>query len=223
MEVNYKQKYLKYKNKYLELKNQQNGGFDPFLLANHFIKPVVALAEQTSRVAYRKITCPLYISTETKKLEQTKIKIIFANLINQGLKPILFKNLLKNGSKSDGFKLSLSYADQLKNNISLAIQVIKNKIEAYTIKRGQMTGLSKQDGTRYVAKDYTSYADYDEIVKYKKQITVTDKAGEEMLNKLYELRGLIDCYCKSIVNYTNSTQINELSKCTPFEPSEFIE
>jgi hypothetical protein len=211
----YEQKYLKYKKKYLDLKKEISGGSsntDQMLNAaimglgygvHQGVKASTSLAQHTANSVYRKVKCnPLLTKTY-----QDDIKNIIANLLLKDKNNIIKKQLGFNINKNESAGIKLSKTDRFKDNISILIQVFQRKL-----------GITND-------KDYTSYADrttLEDILKELNDIEnkidkndIEKKIDKNDIENLKRIRGMIDCYCKSIVNLSDNAQIEKLKQCLP--------
>jgi hypothetical protein len=221
MEINYKQKYLKYKDKYLKLKNKiHNGGSTKKIVGNtvigslkHTLKGTSAITQHVSNVIARKANCVVDLPSREKTIED--IKEIFTKFKKElVLANIIFRNIVK-GYLPRATGLKLSYVDRLKDNISLAIQVLKNVLGKFN--------------TETITKDFTSYASYSDISYYVDKFNnyiLDDKIKklkfEHLLLDLYRVRELVDCYCKNMFSISNSAQASDLEKCISVPIKDFV-
>ena len=231
MEINYKEKYLKYKKKYLDLKKNlelQHGGdfFNQnekytdnwgrpissaaYNAAKLVTKTTAATAEFAANTGYRKFKCLVNLSTVGQQEKQNEIKKYILEILKKDIyntiKNILTNKIVENNNpfplETDGIKLSK--VDRFKDNISLLIQAYKQILGSYNgvIMNGE--------------KSLTSYQSYDNINKV---IAALREYGplptENDVTNLEYIRGMVDCYCKSIVNWTDDAQVNKLEQCLP--------
>jgi hypothetical protein len=230
----YEQKYLKYKKKYLYLKKEIGGGnsnTDQMFSAaamglgygvHQGVKASTSLAQHTANSVYRKVKCnPLLTKTY-----QDDIKNIIANLLKKDKNNIIKKQLGFNIIKKDeSAGIKLSKTDRFKDNISFLIQVFQRKL-----------GITND-------KDYTSYADRTTLENILKELNdienkinkndienkinkndienkidkndIEKKIDKNDIENLKRIRGMIDCYCKSIVNLSDNAQMEKLKQCLP--------
>ena len=220
MEINYKEKYLKYKKKYLDLKKKielQHGGHTDNILIDGLVGSVKAAVSTTQFVAntgYRKFKCLANLSTIGQQEKQNEIKELINKIIAKDVDSTI-QSILINKINKITFKLpinlglKLSKVDRFKDNISLLIQAYKKIIYKNNI------GLTSFD-----KKEYTSFQYYENINAVILALTekgIDEKISESDITNLEYIRGMVDCYCKSIVNWTDDAQIAKLEQCLPRE------
>jgi len=241
MEVNYKEKYLKYKKKYLDLKKQieiQYGGdffnwnnkntdyYDNPLFSTIYdaaklgTKTAAATTEFATKFAYRKFKCLANLSTVGEKEKQDEIKKYILKVLEYDVDNTIKNILIKNIKEISGNGSKLSKVDRFKDNISLLIQAYKQILGYYdgTAEKKESDYLLKvYDGTTMKKeKSFTSYQDYDNIDAvvnkiYGKGIQISI---DDVINLEY-IRGMVDCYCKSFINWTDDAQVAKLAQCLP--------
>ena len=164
----------------------------------------MATVDQLTKSIFRKIKCLPHDITN----QRDKLKNLLAPFFkNEICKKILMKNIDNYDKKG----MKLSKADRFKDNISFLIQVYLDILTK--------NDSSVKDQLKQIKDAVLSYADHGDIKlsvnKFTKDGEINPIITRDNLQKLETIRGMIDCYCKSIVNFTDAAQVTELKKCFP--------